>query len=96
MATDQDELSKVLENIDLDSDAEIEIIIEKDISEPAVISKDLTLFWMGFLMYAKRMGAGGKTTPPPLPPTLTFEPKVLQSKFFAWKFLQQCTFQKKN
>ena len=38
----------------------------------------LTLFWMGFFMYAKRM-AGGKNYPPRPPPTLTFEPKVLQS-----------------
>jgi len=25
----------------------------------------LTLFWMGFLMDAKRMGGGAKLTPPP-------------------------------
>ena len=34
----------------------------------------LTLFGMGFFMYAKRMGGGGKN----YPPTLTFEPKELQ------------------
>ena len=34
----------------------------------------LTLFGMGFFMYAKGMGGGGKN----YPPTLTFEPKELQ------------------
>ena len=44
---------------------------------------------MGFFMYAKRMGGGKK-----FPPTLTFEPKELQSQFLAWKLLKQCAFQK--
>ena len=39
-------------------------------------------------------GGGGRGWVGKNYPTLTVEAKELQSYFFAWKFLQQCTFQK--
>ena len=45
------------------------------LSLPATDKSYLTLFGMGFFMYAKRMGGGGVK----ITPTLTVEPKELQS-----------------
>ena len=54
----------------------------------------LTLFGMGFFMYAKRMG-GGKNYPPPPPPHLNFCTERATVMLFCMEVATTMYFQKK-